>query len=173
MKDGTFTVITDSPVGALRLTTSRAAVTGLTFVDGGQAENAEAEGPNPLMVREALAQLGAYFAGTLKEFDLPIEMVGGTPFQRRVWTELRAIPFGQTWSYAELARHIGRPKAVRAVGAANGANPICIIIPCHRVIGADGSLTGFGGGLGRKSWLLRHEGIEVASHRERPIVGAA
>ena len=102
------------------------------------------------VVRE---QLDAYFAGELSEFDLPLAP-HGTPFQRRVWDELSRIPFGETTSYSELARRLGDPKLVRAVGLANGRNPLAIVIPCHRVIGAGGSLTGYGGGLDRKRWLL-------------------
>jgi methylated-DNA-[protein]-cysteine S-methyltransferase len=101
-------------------------------------------------------QLDEYFAGTRKAFDLPLEPQG-TDFQREAWLALRTIPYGQTRSYAQQAEAIGRPKAVRAIGAANGRNPISIIVPCHRVIGTNGSLTGFGGGLDAKSWLLRHE----------------
>jgi methylated-DNA-[protein]-cysteine S-methyltransferase len=103
-----------------------------------------------------VAQLNSYFAGELTDFDLPMEMVG-TDFQRRVWAALCDIPFGETISYGELARRVGNPKASRAVGLANGRNPIAIVVPCHRVIGADGSLTGYGGGLDRKVWLLEHE----------------
>ena len=100
----------------------------------------------------------AYFKGDLAAIDrLPVE-APGTPFQKSVWRELRKIRRGQTISYAELARRIGKPRAVRAAGLANGQNPISIVVPCHRVIGSDGSLTGYGGGLDRKRWLLRHEG---------------
>ena len=98
---------------------------------------------------------------------------GGTEFQKKVWTALTTIPVGETWSYAQLAAAIGKPKAVRAVGLANGANPIPIVVPCHRVIGANGSLTGFGGGLERKRWLLRHEGAafnDAAGARETKAV---
>jgi methylated-DNA-[protein]-cysteine S-methyltransferase len=102
-------------------------------------------------------QLEEYFAGERREFDLPLAPEG-TPFERSVWDELRRIPFGETRSYGEIARAIGRPSASRAVGRANGANPIPIVVPCHRVIGADGSLTGFGGGLEAKSRLLEIEG---------------
>lgn len=103
------------------------------------------------------AALHAYFAGDLHAIDkLPVE-AGGTPFQREVWRALRDIPCGTTISYAELAQRIGRPAAVRAVGLANGANPIGIVVPCHRVIGSNGSLTGYGGGMERKRWLLDHE----------------
>ena len=111
------------------------------------------------LLDEARRQLTAYFAGRLKVFDLPLAP-NGTEFQRHVWTELTRIPFGATISYAQLARRVGNEAAVRAVGAANGRNPIPIIVPCHRVIGSDGSLTGFGGGLSRKQWLLKHEGAQ-------------
>lgn len=109
---------------------------------------------NPHRFTEAIAR---YFAGELAVIDaLPVE-TGGTPFQREVWRALREIPCGSTTSFGELAERIGRPTAVRAVGMANGANPVSIVVPCHRVIGADGSLTGYGGGLKRKRWLLDHE----------------
>jgi methylated-DNA-[protein]-cysteine S-methyltransferase len=114
--------------------------------------------PAPRRIRDALA---AYFAGVISAIDSVPVAAPGTPFQQRVWSELRRIPAGQTISYGTLARRIGSPAAVRAVGLANGANPIAIVVPCHRVIGADGSLTGYGGGLGRKRWLLAHEGAEL------------
>ena len=104
------------------------------------------------------ATLRRYFAADLRALDRIEVDTGGTPFQQLVWTALRRIPAGSTWSYARLAREIGRPSATRAVAAANGANPVSIVIPCHRVIGSDGSLTGYGGGLPRKRWLLVHEG---------------
>lgn len=108
-----------------------------------------------------LSALRAYFKGDLGALDgIPVD-TGGTQFQRAVWRALRRIPLGRTASYGEIARKIGRPKAVRAVGMANGANPVAIVIPCHRVIGGDGTLTGYGGGLDRKRWLLRHEGAVV------------
>lgn len=103
------------------------------------------------------AQLKEYFAGWRTTFDLPLEP-SGTDFQLSVWELLRKIPYGVTTSYGELARRLGDPKATRAVGAANGANPIPIIVPCHRVVGSKGELTGFGGGIERKRWLLEHEG---------------
>jgi methylated-DNA-[protein]-cysteine S-methyltransferase len=105
---------------------------------------------------ETKQQLAAYFAGSLTEFNLPLQMQG-TTFQQRVWSALTAIPFGTTISYGELAQQIGQPKASRAVGLANGRNPLSIIVPCHRVIGANGKLTGYGGGIERKQWLLNHE----------------
>lgn len=115
--------------------------------------------------RDALgvgARLDAYFAGALDALDdLPADG-GGTPFQRAVWAALRRIPPGRTTSYGALAASLGRPAAVRAVGHANGANPVSLVVPCHRVIGADGALTGYGGGLERKRWLLRHEGALAA-----------
>ena len=118
---------------------------------------APAKVPGPLKGR-----LEAYFGGQLDALDgIPCE-TGGTPFQRAVWAALRRIRAGQTRSYGEVAREVGSPKAVRAVGLANGSNPIGVIVPCHRVIGSDGSLTGYGGGLERKRWLLQHEGAQLA-----------
>ncbi|GGB27306.1 methylated-DNA--protein-cysteine methyltransferase [Flexivirga endophytica] len=108
------------------------------------------------LLDEAARQLTEYFAGDRTEFDLPLHPKG-TEFQQRVWRALCDIPFGRTWSYGELAQHIGSPTASRAVGLANGRNPISIVIPCHRVIGANGSMTGYGGGIERKRWLLAHE----------------
>ncbi len=108
----------------------------------------------------------AYFAGVLTAFDdLPLD-AGGTPFQQRVWAALRRIPPGRTLSYGALAAQLGQPGASRAVGLANGSNPISVVVPCHRVIGADGSLTGYGGGMARKEWLLRHEGALPESGRQ-------
>jgi len=106
-----------------------------------------------------LHALEAYFAGELTAIDSIPVLTGGTPFQRSVWSALREIPAGKTWSYSQMAIRIGAPKAVRAVGLANGSNPVGLVLPCHRVIGADGSLTGYGGGLDRKRWLLEHEGV--------------
>ena len=111
---------------------------------------------------DARRRLEAYFAGDLHAIDAIRVEADGTPFQREVWAALRTIPVGQTMSYGELAARLERCKAVRAVGLANGANPIAIVVPCHRVIGADGSLTGYGGGLERKQWLLAHEGVDGA-----------
>jgi methylated-DNA-[protein]-cysteine S-methyltransferase len=149
----------DSPIGRLLLTSDGSALTGLymephrkeQFVDGWM-EDASVK-PLPAAVR----QLTEYFAGQRREFDLPLRLQG-TEFQQRVWQELTKIPYGATWSYGELAKRISKPSASRAVGLANGRNPISILVPCHRVIGADGSLTGYGGGLERKRWLLAHEG---------------
>lgn len=114
------------------------------------------EGDNAVL-RDTRRQLEEYFAGSRRVFDLPLSPQG-TDFQRTVWTTLAAIPYGETWSYRDLAQRLGKPTATRAVGAANGRNPLPIVLPCHRVIGADGSLTGFGGGLPTKAFLLRLEG---------------
>jgi methylated-DNA-[protein]-cysteine S-methyltransferase len=117
-------------------------------------------------------RLRAYFAGELPAIDgIPVD-TGGTPFQLSVWSALREIPVGQTRSYAEIARAVGRPTATRAVGAANGQNPVALIVPCHRVIGADGSLTGYGGGLRRKRWLLDHEGALAPAEKNRRFAWA-
>ncbi len=109
------------------------------------------------------AALDAYFAGDHAALDGIAVATGGTAFQREAWAALRAIPPGETWSYSRQAAHIGRPAAVRAIGMANGANPVAIVVPCHRVIGANASLTGYGGGLHRKRWLLEHEGVRLAA----------
>jgi O-6-methylguanine DNA methyltransferase len=115
-----------------------------------------ADAPDPV---GAVSRLRAYFGGDLAAIDeLPVDM-GGTEFQQAVWAALRRIPVGRTVCYSELAARIGRPRSTRAVGAANGANPVAVVVPCHRVIGRDGSLIGYGGGLERKAWLLRHEGV--------------
>jgi methylated-DNA-[protein]-cysteine S-methyltransferase len=111
----------------------------------------------------AHSALAAYFAGDLRAIDALVTETAGTAFQRAIWRALREIPVGQTLTYAALAARIGKPAAVRATGAANGANPVGIVVPCHRVIGANGALTGYGGGLERKRWLLRHEGVAVES----------
>lgn len=144
--------IVQSPVGLLRLAATDAALTGVRL----NAEGTPSTGAATGILAEAEQQLAAYFARRLTRFDLPLGL-RGTPFQNDIWTMLQEIPFGVTWSYAELAARVGRPAAVRAVGAANGQNPIPLIIPCHRVIGKDGTLTGFGGGVEMKAWLLRHE----------------
>jgi methylated-DNA-[protein]-cysteine S-methyltransferase len=117
------------------------------------------EGRIPASVRDPIE---AYFAGDIAAIEAIPVMAAGTPFQREVWAALRTIPAGATLSYGALARQIGRPAAVRAVGLANGANPIGVVVPCHRVIGSDASLTGYGGGIERKRWLLAHEGVVIA-----------
>lgn len=146
-----------SPIGTLTLSARGSELTGLWFDIGpcpGEVRDATAEEDGVL--DRAAAQLDEYFAGERTAFDLPLAPTG-TEFQLRVWAALRTIPYGETWSYGQLATSIGNPAASRAVGLANGRNPIGIIVPCHRVIGADGSLTGFGGGIDRKQFLLHHE----------------
>ncbi|MBI5069848.1 MAG: methylated-DNA--[protein]-cysteine S-methyltransferase [Deltaproteobacteria bacterium] len=148
-----FRLSLESPVGRLRIVTCADGLTEVSF-GAGAARGAEAPG-HPLL-RRAATQLAEYFAGTRQEFELPLA-AAGTPFQRAVWKELCTIGFGVTCSYAELAKSLGKPSAARAVGAANGQNPIAIVVPCHRVVGADGTLTGYAGGLLAKRWLLDHE----------------
>lgn len=147
----------DSAIGTLLMTGDGQALTALDLhaAERGTAIPRDWH-QNDAMFAEARAQLDAYFAGQRRDFDLPLAPAG-TPFQQGVWRALQAIPYGLTESYGALARRVGKPQAARAVGLANGRNPIPIIIPCHRVIGADGSLTGYGGGLARKRWLLAHE----------------
>lgn len=118
----------------------------------------------------ALHALARYFMGKSLSFDLPLDLVTGTPFQQKVWQALQEIPAGSTWTYGQLASHVQAPAAVRAVGAAVGRNPLSIIIPCHRVIGQDGSLTGYAGGLDRKRWLLHHEGADAAGQDGQPVM---
>jgi methylated-DNA-[protein]-cysteine S-methyltransferase len=151
-----------SPVGPLALVAADGELCGL-YLDAAAHPPAaaalgepDAGGRDGAVLAEAASQLDRYFAGVLTEFDLPLRL-DGTAFQQRVWGALRTIPYGQTISYRELADRIGQPAAVRAVGLANGRNPASIIVPCHRVIGADGSLTGYGGGLDRKRFLIDHE----------------
>jgi len=147
----------ESPVGSLLLAGSKAGLALVSFSGGKRARNVDSEWYEDNSVfTEVVDQLKSYFAGERKAFDLPL-VLEGTEFQKKVWTSLVAIPYGETVSYKTLAERVGSPKAVRAVGAANGANPIPIIIPCHRVIGNDGSLTGFGGGLPLKKKLLELE----------------
>ena len=146
----------DSPVGPLLLTSDGDVLTELYMLDPGSAEPSLPRDPGPF--RSVVEQLDAYFAGELKEFTVPLAPAGSA-FQLAVWAELTRIPYGATCTYGDIARALGkRPVAARAVGSANGANPIPIIVPCHRVIGADGGLTGYGGGLDRKLTLLSIEG---------------
>jgi methylated-DNA-[protein]-cysteine S-methyltransferase len=153
-------VIVDSPIGPLTIVAEGGSISALYMDAQRHAPGAEALGlpgePGEEPFATAAGQLAAYFAGELTEFDLPLAPAG-TDFQRRVWNGLRAIPYGQTISYGELARRVGNPAASRAVGLANGRNPIAIVVPCHRVIGTDGSMTGYGGGLDRKRFLLALE----------------
>jgi methylated-DNA-[protein]-cysteine S-methyltransferase len=149
--------IHESPVGPLTLIGDDRALTGLHFEGWAHGLDASRRDPEAPPLAAAAAQLDEYFAGERREFDLALDL-DGTEFQRAVWDELRRIPYGETISYGEQARRLGRIERVRAVGAANGRNPISIIVPCHRVIGANGSLTGYGGGLDRKRALLALEG---------------
>lgn len=146
-----FSQYINSPLGPVQILATASGISAISFV----ATQQTAEQPSTLTALAA-QQLSAYFAGTLSHFNLPLE-ARGTAFQQQVWQELCAIPFGQTCSYADIARGIDNVKAVRAVGAANGRNPIAIVVPCHRVIGANGTLTGYAGGLDKKDWLLKHE----------------
>lgn len=146
-----------SPIGELLLISDGDALTGLAMEESNHPVR---PGESWLLDKgpfhDATAQLDQYFAGERSDFDLPVAL-RGTPFQMRVWEALREIPYGETRSYQEIARRVDSPRAVRAVGGANGRNPVAIVIPCHRVIGADGSLTGYGGGLWRKEFLMNLE----------------
>lgn len=150
-----------TPVGWLDCRVSQGAVTGIAFVEGpGALEHGT--GHDSAVLDELERQLNQYFAGSRRTFEVPVHM-SGTPFQLQAWAALAATEFGQTISYAEQARRIGRPTAVRAVGGANSRNPVPIVVPCHRVIGASGHLVGFAGGLDRKTLLLEHERQVVGS----------
>jgi methylated-DNA-[protein]-cysteine S-methyltransferase len=171
--------ITPTPIGPMALYARGDALVGLTL-DGGH----DADHPIALHLTRhlgafetrthadaggAASRLARYFAGEKAALDeQPVELLG-TPFQREVWQTLRRIPAGRTWSYTELAEAIGRPSAVRAVAAANGANPVAVFVPCHRVIAADGTLWGYGGGLPRKAWLLRHEGAAFTASDQQAL----
>jgi methylated-DNA-[protein]-cysteine S-methyltransferase len=152
----------ESPIGPLLLAGDAKALRRVSFESSKRSSPPPADWKqNRAAFAEVIRQLQAYFRGELKEFDVPLAMEG-TEFQLRVWNALREIPYGETVSYAQLAGRIGNPKAVRAVGLANGSNPIPIIVPCHRVIGSDGSLTGFGGGLSTKKKLLELENKQLS-----------
>jgi methylated-DNA-[protein]-cysteine S-methyltransferase len=154
-----ISTIHESPVGPLTLHSNGAALTGLEFENPRYALQSSPTGADRIL-DAARRQLDQYFAGKLHVFDLPLAALG-TPFQRRVWAALLNIPYGLTRSYSQQAAAIGNPKAVRAVGLANGRNPISIVVPCHRVIGASGALTGYGGGTDRKRQLLDLEQGQV------------
>ncbi len=161
MNTTTITTTVDSPLGPLTLSAADGVLVGL-YMHGQRHAPA---GPTDQRRDDAwfadiTSQLTAYFKGDLVNFDVPLRL-DGTAFQCDVWSHLRDIPYGETISYGELARRVGNPNASRAVGLANGRNPIAVIVPCHRVIGSNGQLTGYGGGLDRKTWLLDHE----AAHR--------
>jgi methylated-DNA-[protein]-cysteine S-methyltransferase len=148
---------TDTPFGRLLLVGRAGALSGL-YLAGHPHSPASFPGAteDPEQFRAVRRELDEYFAGTRTTFELPLHL-DGTPFQVKVWSALADIPYGETISYGELARRVGRPGAARAVGAANGRNPVSIVLPCHRVVGSDGSLTGYGWGVERKVWLLDHE----------------
>ena len=171
----TYYSFLDSPLGRLLIAGDEAGLRLISFPTGRrtrQPERAWTVDAQPL--REPIAQLEAYFAGRLREFSLPLAPEG-TPFQLQVWDALRDIPYGETWSYGDVARHIGRPTAPRAVGAANGNNPLPIVVPCHRVIGSTGKLIGFGGGLDAKALLLALEQQHAPQPGRQavlPLVGA-
>ena len=150
--------VIDSPIGPLTLVTQDGRLTGVQMEVSRHEPGAARLGvavpaESAPVLAAAASQLSAYFRGELTTFDLPLSLEG-TRFQRAVWSGLQAIPYGETISYGELAKRIGQPSASRAVGLANGRNPVAIVVPCHRVIGADGSLTGYGGGMERKRFLL-------------------
>lgn len=154
----TAQALVDTPLGTMRIARSTRGIAGLWFE--GQAHHpgtlAAPLRPDDPLLREAARQLQRYFAGSLRDFELPLDLAG-TPFQQAVWQALRTIPAGRTRSYGELAAALGRPRAARAVGAAVGRNPASLVVPCHRVIGRDGALTGYAGGVPRKKALLALE----------------
>jgi methylated-DNA-[protein]-cysteine S-methyltransferase len=158
-----------SPLGPMLLAATDRGLAGAWFE--GQRHGPDASGwredPSHPVLREAMAQLADYFAGRRTHFELPLDLARGTPFQQSVWQALLAIPAGGTTSYAELGRRLGRPQAARAVGAAVGRNPVSIVVPCHRVLGTAGALTGYAGGLERKTALLRLEGALAAQQAAR------
>jgi methylated-DNA-[protein]-cysteine S-methyltransferase len=151
----------ESPLGAMIVAATSRGLAGVWFE--GQRHQPDSLGwpqqPEHPVLRLALGQLQEYFAGTRSSFDLPLDLQGGTAFQQSVWRELLCIPCGGTTSYSKLSQRIGQPAAVRAVGAAVGRNPVSVVVPCHRVLGSNGSLTGYAGGLERKTALLRLEGV--------------
>lgn len=151
-----ITAYFESPVGFVVVTGTDAGVSAISLRDAQPDDKPKAIVPDP--VRQAIDELRAYFAGTRQTFAFPINPAG-TVFQQTVWRALLDVPFGQSLSYMALTRRIGDEKAIRAVAAANGRNPLAVVVPCHRIIGSDGSLTGYAGGLWRKQWLLEHEGI--------------
>lgn len=170
----TYYTILDSPLCPLLLTSDGTALTGLYMVEhryGPAIGETWVQDEQRLPFAAALAQLTAYFAGQLTVFDLPLQLLGSA-FQQQVWAALQTIPYGVTTSYGELARQLGNPNGSRAVGLANGRNPISIIVPCHRVIGANGQLVGYGGGLSRKKALLAFEAA-VLTQGPQPFPGVA
>ncbi len=162
----------ESPIGWLRLLAEGGALVGLFMEEHPPAPaSAATAGEGEPVLDAAARQLDAWFAGERRSFDLPLRPEG-TPFQIAVWKALREIPYGETRSYRGIAAGLGQPKAARAVGAANGRNPIAIVVPCHRVIGASGALTGYAGGVERKRWLLEHEREVLARSGQGVVAGA-
>lgn len=153
-----FKAYYQSDIGLIEIISSQEAIKAIHFIDADAQARSINQNIGPKILHLCQTQLDDYFKGSRERFDLTLEP-DGTPFQKAIWQQLLDIPFGQTASYLDIARLAGNAKAVRAVGAANGQNPISIIIPCHRVIGSNGKLTGYGGGLWRKAWLLKHEGV--------------
>ena len=152
----------DSPIGRLTLAASASALHAIEFENNRHPQaRADWVAGESALLRQAALQLQEYFAGHRRQFDLPLAPLG-TDFQRAAWQALTAIPYGETRSYAQQAAALGRPRATRAVGAANGRNPLPILLPCHRVIGVSGALTGFGGGIEIKRWLLAHEQAQAS-----------
>lgn len=154
-----------TPIGVLQIAASEEGLVAVVFPNETKRAYAKSKGPIAAQMHldHSVGALNEYFAGKRNEFSDLVLAPKGTPFQLSVWRALMAIPFGQTRSYGDIARVINNPKGVRAVGLANGKNPIPVIVPCHRVIGSNGTLTGFGGGLPTKKWLLQHEGITTQS----------
>ncbi len=150
----------ESEIGLIEVISTATAIKSLYFIEPEEKNDPAMGEESPQVLTDCMAQLDEYFKGERKDFSLPLEPEG-TTFQESVWHQLSHIPFGETVSYLDIARAIDNDKAVRAVGAANGQNPISIILPCHRVIGSNGKLIGYGGGLWRKEWLLNHEGVVV------------
>lgn len=155
-----------SPIGKIRITSSEYEITSLQFLQEYEAEGNSTD--QCKLIEECRTQLKGYFEGSLMAFDLPVAP-NGTEFQRTVWDLLQKIPYGKTKSYAQMANDLGNPKVIRAAATANGANPIAIVIPCHRVIGSDGNLVGYAGGLWRKDWLLKHEAHFSGNQRQLEI----
>jgi methylated-DNA-[protein]-cysteine S-methyltransferase len=163
----------ESPIGTLRIEADEEAVRIVAFAEERRAaSDGEVAGAARALVQKAAAELAEYFAGDRHEFSVPVAPEG-TRFQTRVWRELQRIGYGSTRSYGEVARSIGHRRAARAVGAANHENPVAVIVPCHRVIGVDRTLVGYGGGLDKKEWLLRHEAKHAGTVAPAPAGPAA
>ena len=152
-----YSILCPSPLGQIKITASDTGLLSVLFVDEETDEVKQQSTITNAITNKTVSQLDEYFSGTRQAFDLPLSPVG-TPFQQKVWHALNDVSFGTTKTYSSIAKQIDNPLSVRAVGAANGKNPICIIIPCHRIIGANGTLTGYAGGLWRKEELLKLEG---------------